>query len=73
MHAKSGLRVVLKWEIFRPDSVIAAVIPLNKTDEPNAFLDSLATHYNCTCRQSHGERNLHAEADAKIRVEIPSS
>ena len=28
MHAKSGLRVVLKWKIFRPDSVIAAVIPL---------------------------------------------
>ena len=23
MHAKSGLRVVLKWKIFRPDSVIA--------------------------------------------------
>ena len=28
MHAKSGLRVVLKWKIFRPDSVIAAVICL---------------------------------------------
>ena len=28
MHAKSGLRVVLKWKIYRPDSVIAAVIPL---------------------------------------------
>ena len=27
MHAKSGLRVVLKWKIFRPDSVIADVIP----------------------------------------------
>ena len=27
MHAKSGLRVVLKWEIYRPDSVIADVIP----------------------------------------------
>jgi len=26
MHAKSGLRVVLKWMIFRPDSVIADVI-----------------------------------------------
>ena len=26
MHAKSGLRVVLKWKIFRPDSVIAAVL-----------------------------------------------
>ena len=23
MHAKSGLRVVLEWEIYRPDSVIA--------------------------------------------------
>ena len=29
MHAKSGLRVVLKLKIYRPDSVIAAVIPLN--------------------------------------------
>ena len=28
MYAKSGLRVVLKWEIYRPDSVITAVIPL---------------------------------------------
>ena len=28
MHAKSGLRVVLKFKDFRPDSVIAAVIPL---------------------------------------------
>ena len=26
MHAKSGLRVVLKWKIYRPDSVIADVI-----------------------------------------------
>ena len=28
MHAKSGLRVVLKWKIYRSDSVIAAVITL---------------------------------------------
>ena len=28
MHAKSGLRVVLEWKIYRPDSVIADVIPL---------------------------------------------
>ena len=28
MHAKSGLRVFLKWKIYRPDSVIAAVITL---------------------------------------------
>ena len=27
MHAKSGLRVVLEWKIYRPDSVIADVIP----------------------------------------------
>ena len=26
MHAKSGLRVLLKWKINRPDSVITAVI-----------------------------------------------
>jgi len=29
MHAKSGVRVVLKWKIYRPDSVIAAVMLLN--------------------------------------------
>ena len=28
MHTKPDLRVVLKWKIFRPDSVIAAVITL---------------------------------------------
>ena len=26
MHAQSGLRVLLEWKIYRPDSVIAAVI-----------------------------------------------
>ena len=26
MHAKSGLRVVLKWKIYRPDWVVATVI-----------------------------------------------
>ena len=31
MHAKSGLRVVLKWKLFRPDSVIADVIRLLPT------------------------------------------
>ena len=30
LHAKSGLRVVLEWKIYRPDSVIAAVITLNQ-------------------------------------------
>ena len=34
MHAKSGLRVVLEWKIYRPDSVIAAVILLS----PDAIL-----------------------------------
>ena len=29
LHKESGLRVVLKWKIYRPDSVIAAVIPLH--------------------------------------------
>ena len=29
MHAKSGLRVVLKWKIYRPDSVITAVRRVN--------------------------------------------
>ena len=33
MHAKSGLRVVLKWKIYRPDSVIAAVIRLSSTPD----------------------------------------
>ena len=35
MHAKSGLRVVLKWKIYRPDSVIAVVITLNKSQALN--------------------------------------
>ena len=30
LHAKSGLRVVLEWKIYRLDSVIAAVITLNQ-------------------------------------------
>ena len=30
MHAKSGLRVVLEWKIYRPDSVIADVIRLSQ-------------------------------------------
>ena len=30
MHAKSGLRVVLEWKIYRPDSVIAAVMLLKQ-------------------------------------------
>ena len=29
MHAKSGLRVLLEWKIYRPDSVITAVILRN--------------------------------------------
>ena len=33
MHAKSGLRVVLEWEIYRPDSVIADVIRLERLAE----------------------------------------
>ena len=34
MHAKPGLRVFLKWKIYRPGSVITAVIRLKlKTDE----------------------------------------
>ena len=28
MHAKSGLRVLLEWKIYRPDSVIADVMSL---------------------------------------------
>lgn len=34
MHAKPGLRVALKWKIFRPDSVFAAVITLNSLQKP---------------------------------------
>ena len=42
MHAKSGLRVVLKWKIFRPDSVIAAVLAIGAftrlmVDPPNPY------------------------------------
>ena len=32
MHAKSGLRVVLKWGIFRPDSVITDVMSLKQIE-----------------------------------------
>ena len=32
MHAKSGLRVVLEWKVYRPDSVIAAVIRLGSRE-----------------------------------------
>ena len=41
MHAKSGLRVFLKWKIYRPDSVIAAVIPLTEAlfEMPHVFLN----------------------------------
>ena len=28
LHAKSGLRVLFEWKIYRPDSVITAVMPL---------------------------------------------
>ena len=38
MHAKSGLRVVLKWKIFRPDSVIAAVMLLMRISLSNLLL-----------------------------------
>ena len=39
MHAMSGLRVVLKWKVYRPDSVIVDVITLrspvdNKSSAP---------------------------------------
>ena len=37
MHAKSGLRVVLKWKIFRPDSVIADVITLSNQQSCDMF------------------------------------
>ena len=40
MHAKSGLCVVLKWKIFRPDSVIAAVITLNHPFETFVIMKS---------------------------------
>ena len=29
MHAKSGLRVLLEWKVYRPDSVITDVITLS--------------------------------------------
>ena len=35
MHAKPDLRVVLKWKIFRPDSVIADVMSLNMNNTNN--------------------------------------
>ena len=38
MHAKSGLRVFLKWKIYRPDSVIAEVI---QTEVSNSTICTL--------------------------------
>ena len=40
MHAKSGLRVLLKWKIYRPDSVIAAVMSLIQKEHmpPHLFV-----------------------------------
>jgi hypothetical protein len=55
MHAKSGLRVVLKWKIYRPDSVIAAVIPLEQN------LMSLLTQTHCCwgrLRRFHDKQQL---------------
>ena len=40
MHAKSGLRVPLEWNIIRPDSVITAVMSLKHTT-----VASLTSHY----------------------------
>ena len=37
MHAKSDLRVVLKWKIFRPDSVIADVIRIGNAIQTANF------------------------------------
>ena len=49
MHAKSGLRVVLKWKIYRPDSVIAAVIRL-KVKQDDKIENNKAS---CCCRLSN--------------------
>ena len=55
MHAKSGLRVVLEWKIYRPDSVIADVITLNRMAE---------NPYKPTANMTEGT----AESAAKISL-----
>ena len=62
MHAKSGLRVVLKWKIFRPDSVIAAVIPLTHMSSANDF-KTLATKLirQCVSEIEVDESDIHQE------------
>ena len=49
MHAKSGLRVFLEWKIYRPDSVIAAVIRLDMAESTyktlSRFIRKSALHH----------------------------
>ena len=52
MHAKSGLRVFLDWEINRPDSVITAVITLMK----NLILLAITVSI-LGCSDSSADRN----------------
>ena len=52
MHAKSGLRVFLKWKVYRPDSVIADVIRLgafmNKREDFLQFVQTGVLAYCST-------------------------
>ena len=73
MHAKSALRVVLKWIDFRPDSVIADVIPLEAYLIPSEKdwkrpSDAIDLDAECAYRNFNGKS--HAEA-AEMFVESP--
>ena len=78
MHAKSGLRVVLKWKIYRPDSVIAAVIQLkmNKENQTIAFtigmFNSVDGPSHCVYTQAYGmEMQVDDEWPLNILVMAP--
>ena len=55
MHAKSGLRVVLKWKIYRPDSVIAAVMLQGKqmTEDEQILHAKCATYPDTGAIEPH--------------------
>ena len=57
MHAKSGLRVVLKWKVFRPDSVIVAVITLRHQTNLPMLTEMQQNPYLSPAADSKGNRS----------------
>jgi len=65
LHAKPDLRVVLKWKIFRPDSVIAAVIGLNEFAIKVKDASSICHSHRLGMR---GPQHLASDATATLEV-----